>query len=115
MLSNLEKIENGKVILTFQVSKEDFKEAVFQTYLKTKEQYPIAGMQKGMAPKCVIEEQYGDNIFYSDTVNYLIDEEFKTMNNTFNNCKLKRENTKEINLLQIGKDKDLVFELLVNC
>ena len=114
MLTNIESENNKSVKLTFKVSKENFEQALYKTYLETKENYPVVGMQTGKIPKCLIEEQYGKSVFYNDTVNNLIDKEFELMNNTYNSHRLERKNVEQINLLQIGENKDLIFELLVN-
>ncbi len=114
MLTKIESQDNNKVNLTFEVSKEDFEKMIYEVYLETKENYPIIGIQNGKAPKCLIEEQYGESVFYENTVNNIIDKEFELMNKKYKTRKLKRENVENINLLQIGNDKDLIFELLVN-
>lgn len=114
MLININPEGNNSVNLTFKVLEAEFEKMIYKVYLETKDNYPVVGMQTGKIPKCIIEEQYGASIFYNDTVNKLIDKEFDQMNNTYNKHKLNRKNVEKINLLQIGKNKDLIFELLVN-
>ena len=114
MLTNIEKTEEKKIVLTFKVPNSEFLETTYKMYLKTKDQYPVVGMETGMVPKHIIEEQYGESIFYNDTVNFLIDKEFKNMSQTYKKYNLRRENVEKINLLEIGKDKNLIFELIVN-
>ena len=114
MLTEIKKESNNCVRLLFQVPKEEFEKMGYTVYLQTKENYPVIGMETGMVPKCIIEDQYGEYVFYNDIVNNLIDQEFEIMNKTYKTNKLHRENVQDIKLLQIGKNKDLIFELLVN-
>lgn len=114
MLADIKNINENNILLSFKVSKDNFEKAVSDVFIETRHKYKIVGMETGMIPKCIIESQYGETVFYTDAVNYLIEKEFDNMNNTYKNHKITRDKVSDINILQIGKNTDLIFELLIN-
>ncbi len=69
----VEKLEKSQIKFNFTVDKAAYEQAVLGVYNKTKHKYAIPGFRKGHAPKKVIEGMYGPGVFFSDTVNDLID------------------------------------------
>lgn len=114
MLIDLKKVEDKKNVFKFKIDKNDFEEAIQEVFLEKRDKYKITGMTTGMIPKYLIEEYYGEEVFYEDTVKYLIEKEFKFMNDTYKKYQIQKENIYDIKINQIGKDKDLIFELLIN-
>ena len=51
---------------------EEFENAQIEVYKNTKSKYTIAGFRKGKAPRKLIENRYGENIFFEDAVKNLI-------------------------------------------
>lgn len=58
--------------LTIEVSAEDFEAAVEKAYQKSKNKINIPGFRKGKAPRKMIEQMYGKEIFFEDAANYAI-------------------------------------------
>jgi len=114
MLTDVNSIDESKIVLSFKVQKEDFEKAISEVFMQTRYKYKVVGMETGMIPRHIIENQYVETVFYTDTINYLIEKEFDNMNNTYKNHQITKDKVSDINILQIGKDKDLIFELLVN-
>ena len=54
-MATVETLENKKVKLTVEVSKEAFAEALQQAYQKSKAHFNVPGFRKGKAPRKVIE------------------------------------------------------------
>jgi len=63
-------------ILKIKVSKENWDKAVNEVYEKTKGKFTVQGFRKGKAPKKVIEQTYGDTVFFEDAFENVINEEY---------------------------------------
>ena len=66
MTSTVEKLENNQVKLTVTVDAADFDKAVQRAYLKLRNQIVIPGFRRGKAPRKVIENISGEDVFYED-------------------------------------------------
>ncbi len=66
--------EGYKVNLEIEISPEEFKDGIKRAYNKTKGRYAIQGFRKGKAPQYMIERQYGEGVFFEDTINILFPE-----------------------------------------
>lgn len=71
MASKLEKLENSTVKVQVEVPAEDFSKAIQTAYMKERGRYNIQGFRKGKAPRKMIENFYGDSIFYEGAVDEL--------------------------------------------
>ena len=58
--------------LTIEVSTEDFEKAVEKAYQKSKGKVSIPGFRKGKVPRKMIEQMYGQEVFYEDAANIAI-------------------------------------------
>jgi len=65
-MATFEKLENNRAKLTIDVSPETFGSAVLQAYHKTAKRYDVPGFRKGKAPRKVIENMYGEGVFFED-------------------------------------------------
>ncbi len=72
MSLQVEKLEGNMAKLTIEVSAEDFEAAVEKAYQKSKNKINIPGFRKGKAPRKMIEQMYGKEIFFEDAANYAI-------------------------------------------
>ena len=66
MTSTIEKGEKSQVKLTITVDAETFQKAVRDAYLKNRSSIMVPGFRKGKAPKHIIEQMYGKEVFYGD-------------------------------------------------
>ena len=71
-LVSTNKIDATKYELIINVDAEGFEKALQQAYLKARKQININGFRKGKAPRKMIEQLYGDNVFFEDAVNLLV-------------------------------------------
>lgn len=63
-------------ILNVKVSKEEWEAAVERAYEKNKGKFNIQGFRKGKAPRRVIEQNYGDTVFFDDAFDEVISNEY---------------------------------------
>lgn len=62
--------------LKVQISSQDWEAAVEKAYEKNKGKYNIQGFRNGKAPRKVIEQNYGDTVFFDDAFEAVISQEF---------------------------------------
>lgn len=113
MLINVEKIDEQNLRCIFDVPYNEFEKAKTNIFMKTKEKYKIPGMETGKIPKSIIESYYGETVFYEDTLNYLIKEEFKNMSSRYKKYSITENMVEAINILQLEKGKEVKFELII--
>lgn len=65
-MATIERMEHNKAKLTITIDAETFSAAVQQAYFKTAKHYNIPGFRKGHAPRKVIENMYGEGVFFED-------------------------------------------------
>ena len=63
-------------ILNIKVSKEEWESAVERSYERNKGKFNIQGFRKGKAPRRVIEQNYGDTVFFDDAFDELVSNEY---------------------------------------
>ena len=74
MSTTVEKISSNKVKLSFDVESAKFDEAMNKAYIKVRGQVNIPGFRKGKAPRKLIENMYGEGVFYDDAFELVFDE-----------------------------------------
>lgn len=71
-LVSTNKIDATKYELVIGVDADGFEKALQSAYLKARGRININGFRKGKAPRKMIEQLYGENVFYEDAVNALV-------------------------------------------
>ena len=111
MSIKIEKTENkNELKLEFTIEAKKFDEGMKKVYAKSAKYFNIPGFRKGKAPMPIVEKQYGPEIFYEDTFNEVVPEEYER--------ELKENNIEavsrpEIEVKQMGKGQDLIFTAIV--
>lgn len=65
--------ENGVVKFSIEFSKEEWNEALNKAYNANKGKFSIDGFRKGKAPRKIIENYYGHDVFWDEALNGLLD------------------------------------------
>ncbi len=74
MATKVEKLGANKVKVEISVSAQEFEEGIKSAYQKMKGRFNIPGFRKGKAPRAIVENHYGPQVFYEDA----LDEVFPT-------------------------------------
>ncbi|MDO5377753.1 MAG: trigger factor [Clostridia bacterium] len=106
MSTTVEKISSNKVKLSFDIDAVTFDEAMGKAYLKVRGQVNIPGFRKGRAPRKLIENMYGEGVFYDDAFDMIFDEVYGS---AVDENKIEIVDRPEIDIQQIGSGKNLQF------
>ena len=106
MSTTVEKIASNKVKLSFDVDSAKFDEAMGKAYLKVRNQVTIPGFRKGKAPRKMIENMYGEGVFYDEAFELIFDEVYGP---AVDENKVEVVDRPEIEIQEIGAGKNLKF------
>ena len=106
MSTTVEKIASNKVKLSFDIDSAKFDEAMGKAYLKVRNQVTIPGFRKGKAPRKMIENMYGEGVFYDEAFELIFDEVYGP---TVDENKIEVVDRPEIEIQEIGAGKNLKF------
>ena len=110
MTTTFEKLSSNKVKLGFVVEPEKFEEGLKIAYNKMKGRISIPGFRKGKAPMKVIENHYGESIFYEDAFDAIFPEIYQA---ALKEHDVQVVDRPELDVEQIGRGKELKFSVEV--
>ncbi len=71
-----EKLDNNKYQIKITISPEEWEKYVNQAYEENKGKFNVQGFRKGKAPRKVIEQNYGANVFFDDAIDIGFSKEY---------------------------------------
>jgi len=101
-----EKTEKNSVKLTIEIDAEEFDKSMQKAYLKNRKHITIPGFRKGRAPRKLIEQFYGEAIFYEDAANDII---FSTYDDAVKDTGIEPVSQPEIDIVQIGDGQNFIY------
>ena len=111
MSVKIEKTENNNELkLEFTIEANKFDEGMKKVYAKTAKYINIPGFRKGKAPMTVVEKHYGPEVFYEDTFNEIVPEEYEK---ELKENGIEAVSKPNIEVKQIGKGQDLIFTAII--
>lgn len=111
MSIKIENTENkNELKLEFKIEAEKFDEAIQTVYRKNMKYFNIPGFRKGKAPMHIVEKFYGEEIFYEDAFNEVVEPVFEK---ELSENKIEAVSKPNIDIVQIGKGKELIFTAVV--
>ena len=110
MTTTFEKLSSNKVKLGFVVEPEKFDEGLKIAYNKLKGRINIPGFRKGKAPMRVIENHYGEGVFYEDALDAIFPEIYRA---ALEEHGVEPVDRPELDVEQIGRGKELKFTVEV--
>lgn len=109
-LVSTNKIDATKYELEIKIDAEGFEKAVQTAYMKARKKININGFRKGKAPRKMIEQIYGENVFYEDAVNDLVNTDVAP---TIEETDYELVATPEINVTSINKADGVTFKVVI--
>ncbi len=106
MSLQVEKLENSMAKLTIEVSAEELDKAIEVAYQKNKNKISIQGFRKGKAPRKMIEQMYGKNVFCEDAANDLIPVAYEK---AYDECGEEIVSSPKIDVIQLEAGKPFIF------
>ncbi|MCI9324365.1 MAG: trigger factor [Lachnospiraceae bacterium] len=106
MSLQVEKLEKNMARLTIEVAAEELEKAIEEAYRKERNRISVPGFRKGKAPRKLIEQMYGKEVFYEDAANALISEAYEK---ELENCEESVVSQPRINVVQIEAGKPFIF------
>lgn len=106
MSLQVEKLEKNMAKLTIEVSAEELDKAIEGAYQKNKGRISIPGFRKGKAPRKMIEQMYGKEVFYEDAANALIPEAYEK---ALEECTEEIVSSPKIDVVQLEAGKPFIF------
>lgn len=76
MNTNLISKEDNIAKFTVVFTADEFEDAIVDAYKKNKDKFSIDGFRKGKAPRKIIESNYGNDIFYDEALNGLLNKAY---------------------------------------
>ncbi len=109
-LVSTNKIDNTKYELVIKADADAFEKAIQETYLRSRNRININGFRKGKAPRKMIEQLYGENVFYEDAVNALVNTEVAP---AIEETDYELIANPDINVTSINKDDGVTFNVVI--
>lgn len=106
MSLQVEKLENNMAKLTIEVPAEELEKAIEGAYKKNRNRISIPGFRKGKAPRRMIEQIYGKEVFYEDAANALIPEAYEK---AYDECGEEIVSSPKIDVEQLEAGKPFIF------
>jgi len=106
MSLQVEKLEKSMARLTIEVSAEELEKAIENAYKKNRNKISIPGFRKGKAPRRMIEQIYGKEIFYEDAANALIPDAY---DQALEECTEDVVSSPQIDVTQLEAGKPFIF------
>lgn len=106
MSLQVEKLEKNMAKLTIEVDAAELDKAIESAYQKNKGKISIPGFRKGKAPRKMIEQMYGKEVFYEDAANELIPEAYEK---ALDECTEDIVSAPKIEVVQLEAGKPFIF------
>lgn len=106
----VEKKENSVVEIEFTIDKEQFNAELDKAFKQNAKKFKVPGFRNGMVPRAVVEKTYGEGVLYEFVIENTVDEAYRT---AVVENELEIVSRPELDIKQIGKDKDFVFVVTV--
>ena len=73
MKYTLKNIDKTKIEIEFESTPQEYEDALERVYERTKSKYNIQGFRNGRVPRRIIENNYGEGVFFEDTLTEVSD------------------------------------------
>lgn len=109
-MANFEKLENNQVKFTLSVPAATFDEGIKAAYRKDRGRYSVPGFRKGKAPRKMVENHYGEGVFYETAFEDVYWDVYRA---AVDEAGVTPVSAPSIDIEQMGEGKDLEFTATV--
>lgn len=106
MSLQVEKLGNNMARLTIEVSAGELDKAIDGAYQKNRNKISLPGFRKGKAPRKMLEQMYGKDLFYEDAANALIPDAYEQ---AYDECEEEIVSAPKVDVVQLEAGKPFVF------
>lgn len=106
----VEKKENSVVEIEFTMEKEQFNAELDKAFKQNAKKFKVPGFRNGMVPRAVVEKNYGEGVLHEFVIENTVDDAYRAAVIENN---LEIVSRPELDIKQIGKDKDFIFVVKV--
>lgn len=110
MAVSLEKIQDNTAEFKIEVDSAKFEEGINKAFLKNASRFSVPGFRKGKAPRKIIEQYYGEGIFYEDAINIIFPEVYDA---AVQELKIEPVDRPEVDIDELDGEKGLVLSVKV--
>ena len=104
--------EDNDAKFTMDCTADEFEAAVVDAYKLNKDKFLIDGFRKGKAPRKIIENHYGEDVFYEEALNELLKTSYP---NALDELELEVIDAPKIDVSEVKKGSDITFTITVPC
>ncbi len=110
MSLQVEKLGNNMARLTIEVSAGELDKAIESAYQKNRNKISLPGFRKGKAPRKMLEQMYGKDLFYEDAANALIPDAYEK---AYDECEEEIVSGPKVDVVQLEAGKPFIFTVEV--
>lgn len=110
MTYQTERLSGNQQKILFTVTAEEFDAAMQKAYLKTRGRINVPGFRKGKAPRRLIENMYGEGVFYDEAFDIIFPDLYQ---NAVEEADLFPVDQPQVEIEQIGSGQELKFHATV--
>ena len=112
MNTNLISKEGNEAKFTIVFTADEFEDGIVKAYKKNKNKFTIDGFRKGKAPRKMIENFYGEDIFYDEALNSMLGSAYPA---AINELDLEVINSPKLEVGEIKKGEEITITATVAC
>ena len=109
-MSQILNREDGKVVIAFSATKEEFAKGLDQAFKRAVKRVNAPGFRKGKLPRAVFNKMYGEEALYQDAVDYVLP---RAYTKAIDELEVSPLAMPDIDVKEISKEEGVKFEAVV--
>ena len=109
-MSQILNQEDGKVVISFSASKEEFAKGLDSAFKRAVKRVNAPGFRKGKLPRAVFNKMYGEEALYQDAVDYVLP---RAYTKAIDELEVSPLAMPDIDVKEISKEEGVKFEAVV--
>ena len=109
-MSQILNKEDGKVVISFSATKEEFAKGLDQAFKRAVKRVNAPGFRKGKLPRAVFNKMYGEEALYQDAIDYVLP---RAYTKAIDELEVSPLAMPDIDVKEISKEEGVKFEAVV--